>query len=120
MDSTLYIRIKELCKGEGITLKELCEITGVKETNLNKWKNGTSPSIDSIRPIANHFHVSLDYLTGNSDIPQNADAILQDADIISLQRARLRLPKEDEALWNSSMEMLRRTFDRAFSKEENK
>ena len=117
MDATLYARIKELCKNEGITLKELCEITGVKESNLNKWKNGTSPSIDSIRPIANHFHVSLDYLIGDSDIPQNADTILKDADIISLQRAKFRISDEDQPLWDSSMEMLRRTFDRAFSGE---
>lgn len=118
MESTLYLRIKELCKDEGITLKELCEITGVKESNLTKWKNGTSPSIDSIRPITSHFHVSLDYLIGDSNIPQNADTILKDADIISLQRAKLRISNEDQALWDSSMEMLRRTFDRAFSKED--
>ena len=118
MESVLYQRIRELCGQRGITLSELADAVGISKTNFPKWGSTTSPSIDKVRKIADYFHVSIDYLIGDSEIPQNADAILQDADIISLQRARLRIPKEDEALWESSMEMLRRTFERAFAKED--
>lgn len=115
MESIFLKRINELCQQRGISQADLADTLGFNRTNFQKWGVSTSPSIDKVQKLANYFNVSIDYLTGNSDVPQSADTILKDTDIISLQRAKFLIPDEDQELWDNSMEMLRRTFDRAFN-----
>lgn len=53
-----------------MTIKDFCEKTGVKQTALSNWKaRGTMPSADLALAIAKGLDVSVDYVLGNSDIP---------------------------------------------------
>lgn len=64
--SNLFKRIEE----NGLTLKQVSEDTGVSAGLLSEWKNGNrTPSVVSLQKIADYLHCSLDYLIGNSDIP---------------------------------------------------
>ena len=51
------------------TQAQLAEITGKTRQTISQYVNGISePSYDTLVRIADHFHVSLDYLLGRSDI----------------------------------------------------
>lgn len=115
MESILFIRIKELCEKRDITLMELCNTLGLSQSLIRKWKSTASPSVEKIRRVAEYFDVSVDYLIGLSDIPDQAEKIIEDADFISLQRARSKMSDQDK---ERMMKMLKVAFDTAFSEEE--
>lgn len=114
MESVLYQRIKLLCKKHNILMSQLAENVGISESLIRKWGSSTSPSIDKVRRIAEYFDVSVDYLIGTSDIPECADKVIGDSDIISIQRARTNMSQGDREFM---MEVLRRTFEKAFEDE---
>ena len=58
--------LKELCKENNITIKELSKITGITDSLLYKYANQkTSPTIDNIVKLANYFNCSIDYMLGD-------------------------------------------------------
>lgn len=69
-------RLKKLA-GDSETAKQLKEYLGVSIQTINSYKQGTLyPKVENLLQIADFFGVSLDYLIGNSDIP-NIDESLQ-------------------------------------------
>ena len=88
---------------------------GMSTSSISKWKHTVSPTIDKIARIANYFNVSIDYLVGASNIKCTADALADDPDYISLQRARERMTDKDKT---RMMGILRIGFDYAFSDED--
>lgn len=65
----LYLRFDELLKSQGMTKKEFCDKTGIRQTALSNWgSRGTMPSADLALAIARGLGASLDYVLGNSDI----------------------------------------------------
>lgn len=111
MESVAYQRIRELCKERNITVTKLIEDLGISESLIRKWKTSSTPSVDKIRLVAEYFGVSIDYLIGMSDIPDSAEKIIGDEEIISLQRARAKMSQTDR---ERMMTMLRAAFDKAF------
>lgn len=62
------LRIKELRNEQGLSLRELSEQISISYSSLGKYERGEQqPSIDTIIILANFFHVSIDYLMGNSN-----------------------------------------------------
>ncbi|MCQ6287985.1 MULTISPECIES: helix-turn-helix domain-containing protein [Bacillus cereus group] len=60
-------RLKELRKSKKISMRQLGEVLGVKQTSISNWENvGTEPDYTTLVRIANYFDVSTDYLLGNS------------------------------------------------------
>lgn len=111
MDSILYCRIKHLCDINNLSLNKLEENTGLGNGAISKWRNSSSPSVDKVMKVAQYFNVSTDYLLGFSDIETPIRDLIEDKDIITLQRARVRMtPKDRERM----MQMLRLGFDYAF------
>lgn len=67
MNNELMInKIKDLCKNENITVTRLEEMLGFSQGLISRWKD-KSPTLDRVVDIADHFHVSLDELTGRID-----------------------------------------------------
>ncbi|MBQ2174501.1 MAG: helix-turn-helix transcriptional regulator [Alphaproteobacteria bacterium] len=116
MQETLYERIKELCKQKGVTIAKLESELGFGNASIKKWERISSPSVDKIIKVASYFGVTVDYLLGRTDIKSSASEILQDDDIISFQRARQKMPEKDK---NKMMQMLKISFDYAFTDEED-
>lgn len=63
---TLLERIKELCLENSITLSSLEKTLSIGNGTLSRWDT-SSPSIDKIQKVANHFNVSIDYLVGQGE-----------------------------------------------------
>ncbi len=73
-------RLKELRLTNGLTQKELAKVIGVGRTTISEYESGKIvPKQDGLLKIANHFNVSVDYLTGVSNEPttqkDNASAL---------------------------------------------
>lgn len=119
----IYDRIKELCERHEISVAKLEASLGFGNGIIKRWSQGSSPTVDKVMKIANYFDVSVDYLTGRSDIEGSVSDIIGNADIISFQRAREKMSQGDR---ERMMKMLRLGFDYAFSddndgsNEENK
>lgn len=116
MDSTVYIRIKELCDDNGISVNRLENELGLGQYSIGRLKNSSNPTIDTIAKVAKYFDVSVDYLIGASDIRTTADALVRDHDFVSLQRAREKMTDADR---NRMMAMLQVAFNKAFDEETN-
>ncbi len=66
----MFERLRELCIENGIAVTDLCkQITG-SSGNLPTWKKGNIKA-DTLVKIADYFHVSIDYLLGRTDEPNN-------------------------------------------------
>ena len=56
-------KLQKLRTGEGLTQEELAEKLYVSRTAISKWESGRGyPSIDSLKVIAQYFHVTVDEL----------------------------------------------------------
>lgn len=78
-DSPFATTLRLLMNKQPVTTQaQLAEITGKKRQTISQYVNGVSePGYDTLVKIADHFHVSLDYLLGRSDI-STADITVQD------------------------------------------
>lgn len=74
---TLRERIKDLCKSNGISLNKLEKDCGFATGYLSKLDKST-PNSSKLQIVADHLHVSLDYLlTGKEkEIPLSAQSDL--------------------------------------------
>lgn len=67
--ATLGERMKLLIKEKGLEQQEVAESLGMKTSTFNGYiGNKREPSIESLIKFASYFKVSIDYLTGYSDI----------------------------------------------------
>lgn len=64
-DTSISSRLKELRSIHNISQKELASIAGVQRAAVAQWEVGNNdPSLDNLKKIAEHFKVSMDWLTG--------------------------------------------------------
>ena len=64
------LRIRELRKKSGLTLKKLGKKIGVAESTVSQYETGKrQPDYETLTKIAEIFHVSVDYLLENDEIP---------------------------------------------------
>jgi len=67
--TALSTRIKELRESEGLTQQAFAkEFKISKQTVSNYENNERTPDVNLMLEISRHFNVSMDYLTGNSEI----------------------------------------------------
>lgn len=66
-------RLRELRKEKGLTMKKLGEMVGVGESTISQYENGKrQPDFTTLDKLAEIFNVSVDYLLGRTDVPQQA------------------------------------------------
>lgn len=63
---TLYDRITELCRINGISQTRLESDIGISKGSVSKWKT-KEPRPSTLEKIASYFHVSVDYLVSGED-----------------------------------------------------
>lgn len=62
-------KLQKLRKSENLTQEELADKLYVSRTAISKWESGRGyPSIDSLKAIAQYFHVTIDELIGSEEI----------------------------------------------------
>lgn len=69
---SLFDKIKELCRKQGISLNQLEANLGFSRNSLYSLKN-KKPNAERISEIADYFNVSTDYLLGRTDNPKIAE-----------------------------------------------
>lgn len=83
----IYERIKELCKKEGISLKEMLEKNGIVQSSYYSSQQAKRfPALPDLVAIAKHFKVSLDYLVSGQDkldIPQDLRLLVAELESLS-------------------------------------
>lgn len=72
MDSVFFTRIQALCNRDGIEISNVLKALGLSTSKGTAWKEGAIPKGDILLKLANYFHVSTDYLLGNTDDPTPA------------------------------------------------
>ena len=113
----MYSIFEQLLQKYGVSTYKVSKDTGIAQSVFSAWKNGIStPKQDKIQKIADYFNVSVDYLLGRVDVKTPIPEILGDNDMISLQRAREKMPQRDR---EQMMKIVRGGFDYAFIDEDN-
>lgn len=62
-----FTNYQNLCELRGQTPTGVALKLGISRAAVNRWRNGTTPSGDSLAKIAEYFNVSINYLVGESD-----------------------------------------------------
>ena len=108
-------KVQKLCTERNITVKQLERELGFGTSSILRWGQ-SSPSVDRLVKVANYFGVSMDYLTGETDIRTPVDKLL-DGDIVTIQRARESMTDKDK---ERMLKMIRVCFDYAFNDEQKR
>lgn len=53
-----YDVLKEVCTKKKTTPSAVCVALGMSKSSATKWKNGSSPNVDTVVRIAEHLGVS--------------------------------------------------------------
>lgn len=56
----MYNKIKALCDAKKISIAALEKEVGLSNGTISKWKS-SSPTVDSLKLVADHFKKSVDY-----------------------------------------------------------
>lgn len=85
------MKLKELREQAGLNQEGLAMKLSVSQSTISAYEVGDrSPDLGMLISIANIFHVSLDYLVGQSDIRQpirQSDLKPEEIDLLSLYRS---------------------------------
>ena len=57
-DGLFYEILREVCEKKKTTPSAVCVALGMSKSSATKWKNGSSPNIDTVLAIAKHLGVS--------------------------------------------------------------
>jgi transcriptional regulator with XRE-family HTH domain len=62
-------RLKMIREENELTLAQLAEKLNTTKSNLSRYENGkVDPTLDVVIDIANYFNVTLDWMSGTSDL----------------------------------------------------
>lgn len=99
---TVYERIENLRKSNGISQGKLEKELGFSNGSISKWKN-SMPKLERLQKIADYFGVTVDYLmTGeekegyylNEETAKLAQEMFEDEDMRSLFDMKRNMPPE--------------------------
>ena len=62
--------IQKLCDKRGIKPRTAYEESGVGRSFYDNIRKGSVPSVEKLQALAVYFNVSVDYLIGNTDVPE--------------------------------------------------
>ncbi len=62
--------IQRLCDKKGIKPRTAYEESGVGRSFYDNIRKGSVPSVEKLQALAVYFNVSVDYLIGNTDVPE--------------------------------------------------
>ncbi len=93
-NEVIIMRLRELREQKGLNQKEFAALIGVPANTYNQWeKEKRSPDYEMLSQIANFYDVSVDYLLGRTDNPE-----------------QMRIPAEDEP---SKLTKLQEAYEQA-------
>ena len=107
--ATFPERFMELRRERGWSQKAVAERLKIDRTTVGKWESaGTVPALDVLESLAQLFGVSIDYLTGRTDV--RTVELPDDVLTIALHRSADDLPDEAKRELIRYAEYLRQRF----------
>lgn len=92
-------RIRELMDRDGISQKELANLSGVSEASLSRYLSGSlEPRIDILRNIAKVFNVSISYLTGENKEDNNENPYRETLCVVTRNKSKLTDEEKTELI----------------------
>lgn len=67
--SLFFKRFSELCREENTSPNAVAKKLGISSGSITAWKKGTEPRTETLLKLADFFHVTADYLSGNVNDP---------------------------------------------------
>lgn len=117
--SELYTRIEKLCEENNTNVTELCRELKMPRSPLSELKAGRSRTLstDKLILIAQHFNVSMDWLTGNANNENrktneriNEASDLPDDLILFNRKAKNLTPEQRKQLFDVARAMFKEDF----------
>lgn len=103
---TTFERIKELAKKQGKSLNKVEEELGWSRNTLYALKIN-KPSSERLETLADYFGVSVDYLLGRTDNPQNAETKDEYDDLVMMFRKNeMEIPEDKRDEYRREVEKL--------------
>ncbi len=99
----MIANLKKLRTAKGISQQQLADILLVSQQSINKYENhGVEPDIATLIRIADYFDVSLDYLTGRTDVKEMVEKIkmsdLSGEEVHIIKKLRTLTPKQKNCI----------------------
>ena len=88
--------ISDCCERKGVSARTAFVESGVGRSFYDNINKGSVPSVDKLQALAVYFGVSLDYLVGNTDVPEvNRE---EETPQMALARAIVALPPDKQEM----------------------
>lgn len=87
--------ISDCCERKGVSARTAFIESGVGRSFYDNINKGSVPSVDKLQALAVYFGVSLDYLVGNTDVPEVNRA--EETMSVAALRAISALPPDEQA-----------------------
>ena len=69
-----YQRLRDIREDRDLTQTAIAKVLGIKQSDYSKYERGVNMmGIDKYMLLARYYNVSLDYLTGLTNIPKTLD-----------------------------------------------
>lgn len=88
--------ISDCCEKKGVSARTAFVESGVGRSFYDNINKGSVPSVDKLQALAVYFGVSLDYLVGNTDVPEVNRA--EETPQMALARAIVALPPDKQEM----------------------
>lgn len=103
-------RIKELRNKKNISQAVIAEYLGITKQAYSLYETGKrEPDYETLLKIGEYFNVSVDYLLGNSDIPETEE--LPEELIILNRKAKKMSPENRQKLLDMATIMFEEDFN---------
>ena len=111
-----YDKFKRLCDEKGVSCNRAALDVGLSDAAPTRWKkNGSTPTVETLSKFADYFNVSMSYLLGDTDDPQDrtkthwADVVRDDDyDLARAKAAFFRgmdaTPEQMDRMWEDARE----------------
>ena len=63
-----FENFERLCFENGVSMNSVVQTLGMYPSVITKWKNGSVPRKSTVKSVADHFNVTVDYLLSDEQV----------------------------------------------------
>jgi len=97
IESDLVVRIRNLCKEHGISMRRLERDNEFGNGLVAKWSH-SSPSVAYLQKVAQYFGVSINYLLGEKEVEDTGSKYMFPYNIVAESREEYSVEEEKERI----------------------
>lgn len=81
------IKLKELREKKGLSQYKFADLMGFAQSTIGSWESGArEPNFETMQKIADYFNVSVDYLLGRTDTPNENKKSDEEPDVLMTEQ----------------------------------